>query len=231
MSRDRTVGALSTPSKKPSKKALLHKVRLVLTLAHIDRSPKSSQAEKERKKLEALKQTPEGKVGIPYGCLSRVAEREGEATGYNEEITASSLPRQIASRALSVITSLCIQRCPHPLICFVASPQSKADKATWDRLAQLAAGTKLHDDPALLRKSIRREQQRKRKSAKEWSASRAPLLVLLGSHLACQPSELQSCAKVMQHHIIGCNSPPDQLRMGCVGHARSCCFAALLISG
>jgi len=45
-----------------------------------------------------------------------------------------------------------------------------------------------------------------------------------------KPPHLRSCAKAMQHHIICCISRPGQLQMGCVGHARSCCCAALLAS-
>ncbi|KAJ4454845.1 putative Chromatin-remodeling complex ATPase chain Iswi [Paratrimastix pyriformis] len=39
----------------------------------------------------------------------------------------------------------------------------------WDRAAQLAAGIKLKDDPTLLKKALKRDEQKKRKSAKEWA--------------------------------------------------------------
>jgi len=60
-------------------------------------------------------------------------------------------------------------------------------------------------------------------------------LLLLGGvacalFVYCTMEDIQSFAKVLQHRIIWCISPPDRLRVGCVGHARSCCCAAVLVS-
>ena len=48
------------------------------------------------------------------------------------------------------------------------SCQEQVEKRMWERLNKKASGEKLKDDPKLLKKTLKREKARKKKSAKEW---------------------------------------------------------------
>jgi hypothetical protein len=58
------------------------------------------------------------------------------------------------------------------LECLKQSDQAKAEqlikKEGWKKAIQLAEGLKVKDDPKLIRKSLKREEKRKEKSAKQW---------------------------------------------------------------
>jgi len=49
------------------------------------------------------------------------------------------------------------------------SGKEQVEKRMWERLNKKASGEKLKDDPKLLKKTLKREKARKKKSAKEWS--------------------------------------------------------------
>lgn len=58
------------------------------------------------------------------------------------------------------------------LECLKQSDQARAEhlikKEGWKKAIQLAEGLKVKDDPKLIRKSLKREEKRKEKSAKQW---------------------------------------------------------------
>lgn len=45
---------------------------------------------------------------------------------------------------------------------------AKAEKYNWDKALAKAQGQKIKDDPALLKKSIKRDEYKKKKSKKAW---------------------------------------------------------------
>jgi hypothetical protein len=51
----------------------------------------------------------------------------------------------------------------------VASDESAAEETAWHRSLERAKGEKVHDNPNLLKKSIKREQKKKQKSAEQWA--------------------------------------------------------------
>jgi len=47
-------------------------------------------------------------------------------------------------------------------------PEDAKEKKMWDTVLKKAQGVKVKDDAALIKKSMKREKSKKRKSAKEW---------------------------------------------------------------
>jgi len=95
------------------------------------------------------------------------------------------------------------------------------EKRDWERATKMAAGEKIKDDPALLRKTLRRQKQQKQRSAKKWSDRTKGVKIAQKAQQDRRESNIQARAEQKKAKKAGKKLPIAKKRPGFEGKKKN----------